>query len=144
MTSPSPLERLAGPGNVLAKEAPDEKEFDGLVRSGLARLKDAENEANSLDSRFDLAYSAAHALCLAALMERLAELVNEWPHEAVRVAHLMVEFDVGWGPSGWEGELEQILKVALTGGHPEARKEALSLIDLLGRKGFLSFRELRK
>lgn len=30
-------------------------------------LKDAENEANSPDSRFDLAYSAAHALCLAAL-----------------------------------------------------------------------------
>jgi hypothetical protein len=55
MTSPSPLERLAGPGGVLAKEAPDAKEFAGLVRSGLARLKDAENEANSLDSRFDLA-----------------------------------------------------------------------------------------
>src|SRR5713226_9042880 len=67
MTSPSPLERLAGPGNVLAKEPPDAKEFAGLVRSGLARLKDAENETNSLDSRFDLAYSAAHALCLAAL-----------------------------------------------------------------------------
>src|SRR5204862_6803197 len=63
MTSPSSLERLAGPGNVLAKEAPDAKEFAGLLRSGLARLKDAENEANSLDSRFDLAYSAAHALC---------------------------------------------------------------------------------
>ena len=56
MTSPSPLDRLAGPGNVLAKEPPDAKEFAGLVRSGLARLKDAENEANSLDSRFDLAY----------------------------------------------------------------------------------------
>src|SRR5574340_218779 len=67
MTSPSPLERLAGPGNVLAKEAPDAKEFDGLVGSGLARLKDAENAANSLESRFDLAYGAAHALCLAAL-----------------------------------------------------------------------------
>ena len=62
MTSPSPLERLAGPGNVLAKEAPDANEFAGLVGSGLARLKDAEREANSLDSRFDLAYSAAHAL----------------------------------------------------------------------------------
>ena len=47
MTSPSPLERLAGPGNVLGKEAPDAKEFDGLVHSGLARLKDAENEANA-------------------------------------------------------------------------------------------------
>src|SRR5881396_2570905 len=66
MTSPSPLERLAGSGGMLAKEPPDAKEFAGLVRSGLARLKDAENEANSLDSRFDLAYSAAHALCLAA------------------------------------------------------------------------------
>lgn len=67
MTSPSPLERLAGPGNVLAKEPPDAKEFEGLVRSGLARLDDAERESNSLDSRFDLAYSAAHTLCLAAL-----------------------------------------------------------------------------
>jgi len=67
MTSPSPLERLAGPGNVLAKEPSGAKEFAGLVRSGLARLKDSENVANSLDSRFDLAYSAAHALCLAAL-----------------------------------------------------------------------------
>ena len=63
MTSRSPLERPAGPGNVVAKEPPDAEEFAGLVRSGLARLKDAENEANSLDSRFDLAYSAAHALC---------------------------------------------------------------------------------
>jgi hypothetical protein len=61
------LENLAGPGGVLAKEAPDAKEFDGLVRSGVARLHDAENAANSLESRFDLAYGAAHALCLAAL-----------------------------------------------------------------------------
>jgi hypothetical protein len=52
---------------VLAKEAPDAKEFGGLVRSGLARLKDAENDTNSLESRFELAYGAAHALCLAAL-----------------------------------------------------------------------------
>jgi hypothetical protein len=67
MTCQSPLDRLAGPGSVLAKEAPDPKEFEGLVRLGPARLKDAENEANSLESRFDLAYGAAHALCLAAL-----------------------------------------------------------------------------
>jgi hypothetical protein len=46
MTSPSPLERLADPGNVPAKEPPDAKEFAGLLRSGIARLKDAANEAN--------------------------------------------------------------------------------------------------
>ena len=27
-------------------------------------LKSAQNDTNSLDSRFDLAFSAAHALCL--------------------------------------------------------------------------------
>src|SRR5712691_11129697 len=51
-----------GPGNVLAKEPPDAKEFAGLVCSGLARLKDAEREANSLDSRFDLAQRGSPTL----------------------------------------------------------------------------------
>jgi hypothetical protein len=45
-------------------------EFENLKRSGLARLKDAQNTAISLDGRFDLAYNAAHALCLAALRYR--------------------------------------------------------------------------
>lgn len=35
--------------------------------SGRARIKDAENESLSLESRFDLAYNAAHAFSLAAL-----------------------------------------------------------------------------
>jgi hypothetical protein len=63
----SPLERLAGPGQPLTAEPPDAKEFAGLKRSGLARLRDAANSANSLEGRFDLVYGAAHALCLAAL-----------------------------------------------------------------------------
>jgi hypothetical protein len=42
-------------------------EFEGLVRSGLARLKDAQGRSLSPESRFDLAYNAAHALALAAL-----------------------------------------------------------------------------
>jgi hypothetical protein len=63
----SPLERLAGRGGSLAAEPSDAKEFAGLKKSGLARLKDAGNKANSLEGRFDLVYNAAHALCLAAL-----------------------------------------------------------------------------
>lgn len=39
----SPLERLTGTGKPLAAEPPDAKEFEGLKRSGLARLKDATN-----------------------------------------------------------------------------------------------------
>jgi hypothetical protein len=54
-------------GGQLKREPPAQSELDGLIRSGLARLEDAQNEALSLDGRFDLAYNAAHALSLAAL-----------------------------------------------------------------------------
>ena len=63
----SPLESLSGPGKSLRAEPPDAQEFAGLKRSGLARLQDASNTGLSLEGRFDLAYNAAHALCLAAL-----------------------------------------------------------------------------
>jgi len=63
----SPLENLSGPDGPLSKEPPDANEFAGLRQSGLRRLADAEKATNSLESRFDLAYNAAHALCLAAL-----------------------------------------------------------------------------
>jgi len=59
---PSPLENLSGPGKSLQREPPDAREFAGLKRSGLARLSDAANTANSLEGRFDLAYNAAHAV----------------------------------------------------------------------------------
>ena len=50
--------------NHLKAEAADRKEFDGLVRSGRARLTDARKSDLSCESRFDLAYNAAHALSL--------------------------------------------------------------------------------
>ncbi len=58
----SPLENLCGPDFPLRKEASDPVEQTGLERSGAVRLVDAKNDANSLESRFDLAYNAAHAL----------------------------------------------------------------------------------
>ena len=42
-------------------------EIEGLIRSGMVRLRDAEKSTLSRESRFDLAYNAAHALSLAAL-----------------------------------------------------------------------------
>ena len=62
-----PLEDLCGPSGPLQKEPPDAVEFAGLVHSGSTRLIDAERLENSLESRSDLAYNAAHAMCLAAL-----------------------------------------------------------------------------
>jgi hypothetical protein len=60
------LENLARIGTLKA-EPGTQLEFDGLLRSGMARLRDAKNTSNSIEGRFDLAYNAAHALSLAAL-----------------------------------------------------------------------------
>ena len=60
------LEALVKAGQ-LKNEPGDQKEFDGLLKSGRARLQDAGNKSLSIESRFDLAYNAAHAISLAAL-----------------------------------------------------------------------------
>lgn len=50
----SAFENLCGTGKLKAEPA-DPKEFAGLVRSGKARLRDAENGALSLESRLVVA-----------------------------------------------------------------------------------------
>ena len=62
----SRLDRLSEERGPLAQEPPNEEEIAGLVRSAKARLTDAANRQLSVDSRFDLAYGAAHALGSAA------------------------------------------------------------------------------
>jgi hypothetical protein len=60
MATSSKLENLAKIGQLKA-EPPAQTEIDGLVSSGRKRLDDARNPANALESRFELAYNAAHA-----------------------------------------------------------------------------------
>ena len=54
----------------LKSDSASESELQGLVRSGVHRLDDAAREELSLESRFDVAYNAGHALALAALRFR--------------------------------------------------------------------------
>ncbi len=68
---------------MLAKEPPDAQKFAGLVRSGLERLHDAENETASLDGRFDLAYSALHALNLDLVLDAVLRALSH-PRGALR------------------------------------------------------------
>jgi hypothetical protein len=65
MTSPE-LERLVATG-ALKREPPTTGEVEGLIRSGRARLGDALRADLTLESRFDLAYNAAHSIALAAV-----------------------------------------------------------------------------
>jgi hypothetical protein len=60
------LENLVKIGR-LKQEAFAQAEFDGLVKMASNKLVDAQKEALSPESRFDLAYNASHAYALAAL-----------------------------------------------------------------------------
>ena len=91
----SPLENLSGPGKPLQKEPPDAKEFSGLRRSAVARLTDATKPSNSLESRFDLAYNAAHALCLAALRWHGYRPTNRY------IVFQSLPHTLGLGPEVW-------------------------------------------
>lgn len=112
----SPFEHLTGPGKPLRAEPPDAKEFAGLQRLGLAKLNDAQQASLALESRFDLAYNAAHALCLAALRWHGYRSGNRF------IVFQMLPHTLGLGPEVWRvlskchdarnlGEYEGMLEV---------------------------------
>ena len=53
--------------NRLKLEAPDQREFDGMVASAKRRLQDSRVTGLSDEGRFSLVYGAAHAISLAAM-----------------------------------------------------------------------------
>ena len=89
------LENLCGPGKPLKAEAPDANEIAGLLRTGRARLTDARHTALALESRFDLAYNAAHALCLAALRRMGYRAGNRY------IVFQVLPHTLGLGPEVW-------------------------------------------
>lgn len=92
---PGALENLSGPGKPLRTEPPDDQEMQGLLRTGIARLKDARNTSLALESRFDLAYNAAHALSLAALRRRGYRASNRY------IVFQVLPSTLGLGPEVW-------------------------------------------
>jgi len=95
MNVPSAFENLCGPGKPLRAEPPAAAEFEGLKSSGLARLADAGKASLALESRFDLAYNAAHALCLAALRWHGYRSGNRY------IVFQLLPETLGLGPEVW-------------------------------------------
>jgi hypothetical protein len=93
MISPN-LENLAKLGK-LKKERVSQTEFDGLVKSGRARLADARTPSLSIESRFDLAYNASHALALAALRWHGYRSENRY------LVFQCLQDTLGLGPEHW-------------------------------------------
>ena len=91
----SAFENLCGPGKPLKPEPRDAAEIGGLQRSGLNRLQDAKRAELSLEGRFDLAYNAAHALCLAALRWHGYRSSNRY------IVFQLLPHTLGLGPEVW-------------------------------------------
>lgn len=89
------LDNLCGPGKPLKAEAPDANEIEGLLRTGKARLLDARNRDLALESHFDLAYNAAHALCLSALRRKGYRSSNRY------IVFQVLPHTLSLGPEVW-------------------------------------------
>lgn len=88
------FENLVKTGS-LKVEPKNHLEFLGLVRSGDARLKDAEKVALALESRFDLAYNSAHAFALAALRWHGYRSINRY------IVFQLLPYTLGLGVEVW-------------------------------------------
>lgn len=88
------LDNLVKTGQ-LKIEASDPLEFAGLLHSGKARLIDANNSSLAIESRFDLAYNAAHSLALAALRWRGYRSINRY------LVFQVLPHTLGLGPEVW-------------------------------------------
>lgn len=140
MTSPQ-FENLVNIGQ-LKSEPGDQAEFDGLVHSGRLRLKDAHFDNLSLESRFDLAYNAAHALALAALRW------NGYRSDNRYIVFQCLPHTLGLESKVWRvlahchglrnrGEYEGFLDInkQLVVDLIQATEDVLSAVDKLGRIG---------
>lgn len=92
--SSSNLDNLVETGQ-LKKEPMNQAEFSGLLRSGQARLTDANNSTLAMESRFDLAYNAAHSLSLAALRWHGYRSINRF------LVFKVLPHTTGVGPEVW-------------------------------------------
>lgn len=79
----------------LKVETPDARESAGLLRSATVRLRDARQSILSLESRFDLAYNAAHAAALSALRTHGYRSENRY------LVFQCLEHTLGYTPQQW-------------------------------------------
>ena len=93
---PSPeLDNLVRIGS-LKREPGSQDEFDGLLKSARMRLTDSKKENLVLESRFDLAYNASHAIALAALRWHGYRSDNRY------IVFQALEHTLGLKPSLWK------------------------------------------
>lgn len=79
------------------------------------------------------------------VVERLAQVSEALPLEAIQALGMIVEADVkGWNILGWRDKAKQIIRAALKSNNAEARQKGVDLVNLVGSRGHFDFGELLK
>jgi hypothetical protein len=79
------------------------------------------------------------------IIERFANMTNQFPLLVIRCSRLMVENDKkGWGVVHWRDELRSTIHNVLNGDDQQAKKEAEEFVHRLGSRGHLEFSDLIK
>ena len=132
MTSTS-FDNLVKIGQLIS-EATNQQEILGLLTAGKARLKDASRDLLSDESRFDLAYNAAHSFALAALRNQGYRPKNRY------VVFQALHHTLGLGPEVWRvlAKCHDKRNLAEYEGHWEMDTHLLN--DLLGATEILQSR----
>lgn len=127
---PAELANLARIGQLRA-EPPNPRELAGLLASGDRRLTDAQRTDLAFDSRFDLAYNAAHAMALYALRRQGYRSENRY------LVFQVLPHTLGLPPAQWRvlAKAHERRNLAEYEGHLE-RDERL-LADLLAAAGLV-------
>jgi hypothetical protein len=75
--------------------------------------------------------------------ERLSALSERYPREAMVCMRLVAEGDdEGWGIIGWRDEARSAISNAMASEDSDARRSAEALVNYLGTRGHLEFRDL--
>ena len=106
----------------LKVEPASRAEYMGLVTSAARRLTDARDESLSSESRFDLAYNAAHGYALAALRRKGYRSPNRF------IVFQVLPHTAGLGPSIWRvlSKCHDQRNLAEYEGHSEIDMQLLS------------------
>ena len=117
------LENLVKIGELKIDPSTDD-EIEALIQRGMLRIKDFKHPKLSIETRFDIAYGAAHALCLAALKNL------GYRSESRYIVFQCAQHTIGLEPEHWRvmSDAHRHRNIAEYEGHIEVNEQLLEAL----------------
>ena len=127
------LENLVKIGKLKVDPSTDD-EVRGLIQRGLIKIEDYKHPDLSIETRFDIVYGAAHALCLAALKNAGYRSENRY------IVFQCAQHTIGLEPEYWRvmGDAHRQRNVAEYEGYIEVNEQLLDslvrVVDIVAKR----------